>query len=93
MRLRVEVTAEDIEDGVSGNAWSCPIAFATRRALRACGKLEEAGVFAVDDRYVLEVGGGLTPDIPLPEEASAFVARFDGGGRDVNPIAFEVDLP
>jgi len=90
--LKINVTAEDIRAGVSGESDACPIARAALRALTEAG--EYVNVSAV--RAALHVqhldATGKTRDwrcFGLPPEAAAFVDAFDAGSP-VEPFTFEV---
>jgi hypothetical protein len=97
VKLRVQVTAEDIEEGEIGVPSQCAVSMAARRALRAAGmemfhlETVQADGMSGDFELDLDTGSGLV-QVTLPREVSAFVERFDGGGP-VEPIAFEVEIP
>ena len=94
--MRVEVTQEDIEIGIKGNARACPLAHAFRRALPG----RDVTVFrhwAYDEgpegwnesretwKQRSKIGR-----FHLPQEATDFVSRFDRGDA-VQPTVFHVD--
>lgn len=84
MKLRVEVTAEDIANGKREDSESCPIALALLRC---------DGVFGAE---VNEDITTVTPDDDRlsgspPKEASDFIDNFDAG-NDVEPFAFEIEV-
>lgn len=74
--MRVEVTFEDIRDGLPCDSASCPIA----RALGRMGKVAD-----VHDSYVMIDGNRLE----LPREAKDFVAHFDDEAEG-EPFVFEL---
>lgn len=85
MKLKIEVTAEDIRQGVRNNAFNCPIAHALRRASG-----HNAVRVDVCDLTVNSAGEGLR-SAPLPPEAESFLVLFDSS-LDVAPFTFEVEL-
>lgn len=86
MKLHIEVTPEDIEDGMPGFGSSCPVALALRRSLDA---------YASYDGAESSVGEGALyvchRPHPLPPLVQDFVRRFDAG-RSVEPLSFDVEL-
>jgi hypothetical protein len=80
MRVRVEVTKDDISRGDPGNCLGCPIALALLRCGLRC-------VVVRDD--VIRVGGR---ECDMPSAASEFVQMFDARA-DVAPFAFDLDIP
>jgi hypothetical protein len=83
VKVTIDVTQEDINDGEPGTCWGCPIALAASRALPYA---EDVSVGA----DMLTVG---EYDADLPMLASDFVHRFDNGKPTGGPFAFEVELP
>lgn len=79
--MKIEVTAEDIQRGRKGNACSCPIHRAGRRA----GLID----FEVWNKAVSVYLDGKKKNYPLPEVAQQFIKKFDCG-QPVEPIAFEL---
>ena len=80
--IRVEVTQQDITLGEPAEATSCPVALAMRRT------------FPKADPWVGIVDAELHesyPDISLPDEAIAFIERFDRND-DVKPFSFEIEV-
>lgn len=85
-KLRVEVTAEDIAQGVRNQAFECPVACAlTRSGLDHPSAWPSRVYYGPFDAP----NGRLTAK--LPEEAAAFIAAFDDG-RPVEPFAFEIEV-
>jgi hypothetical protein len=82
-RIRVVVTAEDIERGTPVNGNLCPIALALNRLGYDCAE--------VQDEYadLEENEEGEVNRAYLPAVASQFVAKFDAE-EDVQPIAFDL---
>jgi len=83
---RIEVTAEDIAHGVREDCERCPISRALTRALPIRSVIVEGGVQGV---AVQEKGTFYRFFATLPEDADAFVERFDRG-EDVAPFAFDL---
>jgi len=84
VRVKVEVTAEDIASGDPQECSSCPIA-------RAMNRATPGRKWLVDDRFAgYHVCGRIT-DFPMPDSAREFISRFDRGAA-VEPFAFEIDL-
>jgi hypothetical protein len=78
--MKIEVTADDIAEGVPEDGIGCPIACALNRL--------------TGDRYEVDYEEVTTPDgrvIDLPPEARAFIRRFDRGD-EVAPFTFELPL-
>lgn len=79
MKLRVEVTAEDIRKGVKDDTCKCPVARALKRIFP--GSPVEVGVTYVSIRGVVAAA---------PRSVRRFVDRFDMGKR-VRPAVFVID--
>lgn len=98
MKLKIEVTVDDIKDGCRGMASNCPVARACFRAYH-----ESNSDIKVVSAYTYEVvfyeaksftfGWGTRPKYKakLPEHVSRFIDDFDRG-EDVAPIEFEIEL-
>lgn len=88
--IKIEVTADDIENGSARRARCCPIALACRRA-----GLEDPAVFpGMRDGQGSIFHGPADPivgrkHIPLPEVAAEFIIAIDEGA-EVEPFSFEV---
>lgn len=80
MTLIIEVTAEDIKNGVPEKACSCPIALAIDRAIPGA----RAEVFGME-AFICGV------PVCLPVICKLFVELFDSGGP-VYPFTFSLDL-
>ena len=83
MPLTVQITAEDIENGVRRNNWLCPVC---RALFRLTGKkwvVEETTCYPLTDRNAF---------IPLPPEVITFIATFDATGAG-QPFEFSLELP
>jgi hypothetical protein len=78
--MRIEVTAEDIADGLRNSAYECPIAL-------ACKRVGVPVPFVETDQVSNGVQG---VPAPLPREARDFIDRYDDG-EDVEPFAFEIN--
>ena len=84
MKVRVEVTQEDIEKGKRKAGWACPIARAIKRRVPQSRRRD---VFV--EHALWEVGYHVRP---LPRTAQRFVKRFDAG-EPVKPFAFMTEVP
>lgn len=102
MRIKVNVTAEDIHLGRRNNCNSCPVARASKRALTAASGLATirvAAAFSSLDLYTPPMhtdGYSWHPVlwmdwIKLPKSASQFIRRFDGK-QSVKPFAFWLEV-
>lgn len=86
--LTVEVTGEDIEQGVPGDCVDCPVARALNRALGYA-----AGTVDVDaDEYWLGPQDNEGRPYRLPAAASEFVMAFDSD-EAVAPFSFRIRKP
>lgn len=89
VRMKIEVTAEDIKAGMIQSPYDCALALAfERKGIRAlvyptCFKVTPRGAHSLTD---------MTREQPLPEEAVDFVRKFDDGDF-VEPFSFHVDIP
>jgi hypothetical protein len=81
VKLKIEVTYEDIDLGQPGDPHRCPIARAATRAL---------GADAVVVVGIISLPHG--PPITLPKEAHEFYLEFDEY-HPVAPFTFEVEAP
>jgi len=81
--MRIEVTAEDIKNGVPMEASDCPVALALHRAT---GRM-----WRVDSRRICpnEKFGDML-SFPCPPAAAVFVCRFDDC-LPVEPFSFEFE--
>jgi hypothetical protein len=94
MRVRVEVTRDDIDRGVRRNAKKCPVARAVRRQLiRGCR------VF-VTGTLIISKGTSVLYEKPieLPQQASRFIAKFDetrmkADRKKLKPFVAILDIP
>lgn len=92
--MLIEITQENILNGVREDACRCPIALAFRRVFTL-----DADEIEVDEGevifFVIEPGHSLyscNRPIKLPSEAQNFVREFDAG-HVVKPISFEFNIP
>lgn len=82
MKIKVEVTQEDINNGVRQDADNCPIACALKRLVQN-PEVEDDIEFDLNEiRYVAQ----------LTEEAVTFINHFDQRGLiAVQPFSFEIE--
>lgn len=79
MKKLIEVTEEDIKNGVRSIVDSCPIALAAHRQFKS--KVIVTGP-------TIRLGGAL---VALPMEARVFIRNFDDR-CPVQPFSFEIDI-
>ena len=98
-KITVNVTQEDIDDGIPEEPCDCPIALALRRTL---GPESEASVDVAEsgpDAGHAYVGLFDQPDVRLPDACRQFIENFDTYGRDTpeawtpQPFSFELEVP
>jgi len=92
-RVKVEVTADDIDNGERGKPCSCPVALALRRVLSDVD--DEFGLWKFWDKNTAKWHLGIGVNTRLtqaPSDVETFAYNFD---RDifVEPFTFEVELP
>lgn len=79
--MKIQVTQEDIDKGLCRSPAHCPVAIAIRR---------ETGNSATVYAPVVFING--LDVVELPDDASAFVNKFDRGLELVEPFEFELDI-
>ena len=85
-RVLIEVTQEDIKNGVRGDPCNCPTAHAATRATHGTVPLRVGAL-------VIKFGPiGSSVASKLPIEAREFIYDFDWG-KPVEPFSFEIELP
>lgn len=92
MKLKIEVTQGDIDNGVKDSPWFCPISRAVDRALAASGVMGETAVtykaIAVfEDDDLVQAALRAVP----PELAVNFMKDFDSE-RTCLPFSFQLSL-
>ena len=80
MKIEVDVTQEDINNGRKFNCIMCPVALAIKRAIRN----PKVSVFSILARIDTE-------DYFFPKKVQNFIQNFDGSIL-VEPIKFELDI-
>jgi len=85
MKVRIEVTSQDIFEGKQRSKDFCPIAIASRRA----GYPLTIGAYEVCCR---SIDGQCLGHTWLPKEAEEFVRRFDENRSSVSPFSFDVNF-
>lgn len=83
MPVLIEVTAEDIAEGVPKDDCECPVARAIKRATGLRTSVAELGI-SVNCYYPDSV------EVRTPDEVREFVTRFDAGSG-VEPFSFLLD--
>ena len=84
--MRRRVTRRDIEDGVQGNSFHCPVARAVRRALRA----REVWVREI----IIVTRAGTKETYVTPSEVLDFIEHFDSAMLEFEsprPFSFTVE--
>lgn len=84
----IEVTQEDIDNGKRGQWEHCPVALA---AIRCLSNSHPIQYLSVTQKYLYLFGLDDAAN-QLPDSATDFIKRFDGC-EDVEPFAFDIDLP
>ena len=88
-KVTIEVTDDDIFDGIKNSCHNCPIALAAIR-------IDVARIISVNS-ISMEVRNSYSrvgDIIVLPNEAIDFIAAFDGlGPTAVEPFSFEIEVP
>lgn len=87
VRVTVEVTAEDIQEGFPKSMCFCPIARAISRVVKATTKVR------VGIGYCKIMMNNFNSLITLPEITKKFVLDFDHGPGPYKPFSFEMELP
>lgn len=87
MLVTVDVTPEDLSNGLPGNCGLCPVALAVRRIVR-----DDVAI-----RVSMSILSWRWPDyttgsVDLPWTAENFIKRFDAA-CEIEPFEFEIDLP
>lgn len=80
MRIKIEVTQEDINYGIKGICDSCPVARAIKR------KVKDHGV-SVGSNYIRVWG----KEIQTLKKVSEFIRKFDTA-KTVKPFSFCINL-
>lgn len=88
MKVKVDVTAEDIEAGKghAGRACKCPVALAMARATKNKVYVSQTrwATILFDDKSWQE--------FETPTEAAEFISKFDAN-LPVEPFTFELEIP
>lgn len=84
MKKKIEVTQEDIKNGIRESANTCPIALAVTRAYGG-RVLVNSGVIIWDN------GTGRPQIFSFPENVRQFIINFDKG-LQVKPFEFEIEF-
>jgi hypothetical protein len=89
--LRIEVTAEDIKNGIPEGGDTCPVALAVKRTTNATSVWVEPSIALVC--YSLGMGGGcgFNAQFRLPKRMVEWIDAFDDG-RPVEPTYMTVVL-
>lgn len=96
MRLKIDVTANDIKYGVQEDECQCAVARAVKRTLRAQRGLRKwAPLTAVPGRSVIwdDPDTDNVYRAPLPKKIQNFIAKFDNSKSNVSPVSFTLTIP
>jgi hypothetical protein len=94
--LTINVTQEDIDAGLAGNCFDCPVARAVNRAMKADDSAVENVVAAVTRAYVSISGNTRYRTYGIPFAVSEFIHAFDyltnveERARQVKPFTFTI---
>ena len=84
--MKIQVTQQDIDNGLKGLCTHCPVALAFKRVIQ--GGSVEVG----DAAYIFPYNfDGPTVMITLPEFVHKFIRAFDSGNK-VEPFEFECEV-
>lgn len=90
-RIKINVTRQDIKIGYPGASASCPIALATKRAIKDAEGIHitTLGTFKI-------ARDGISYNFysfKLPEKAGRFIDKFDDKGKEaVKPFSFIANI-
>lgn len=88
MKIRVEVTAEDIANGRRYHASACPVALACKRVFPSDSEPYVNGLNVSFGRW------GERRSVVVPGSVLEFINRFDAPKPlPVKPFSFDLDLP
>ena len=87
MKLKVEVTQEDIDEGVQGCPTGCPIALAVKRAC----SLPKATVMVSDKIFIIPWDNSERQTLSLPANGAEIVHNYDAIGV-MSPFDFEIEI-
>ena len=82
--VTIEVTADDIKRGKRGEADTCAVARAIKRALPGAKDLEVSG-YGIDFLNPLTKG---MEECEIPKKVAAFIEAFDKDRNSVKPFTF-----
>lgn len=82
--IKIEVTEEDIKDGVRENVKQCPVARAVLRQLDFA-EVVEVSMGGIDINF--DVPGRKFIRYKIPKKVMRFIQRFDEG-KSVKPFSF-----
>lgn len=97
MKVNVNVTQKDIDNGMDNNGFLCPISLALRR------RINNRSFVPSTKKSLIRIYRGhwtnphcqlvaMPPDVVLPEKATKFINKFDEH-ETVKPFSFSIDIP
>jgi hypothetical protein len=89
--MKIQVTQEDIDQGIRGMCYACPVARAINRHLRE-GYFSAVGIILIEIEDAEQIQ---FHEIDTPEIAAEFIRRFDHLSIrcTVEPIEFDLCIP
>lgn len=96
MRLKIDVTANDIKYGVQEDQCQCAVARAVKRTMRAQKGLRKwAPLTEVPGRSVTwdDPNTEKIYCAPLPKKIRNFITEFDNSKSNVSPVSFTLTIP
>jgi hypothetical protein len=94
MKLQVEVTREDIRDGILGDGYSCMVMMALERCTEGAWRAPQVCVDGAELRVMEDDGDYAVTRwrTKLPQRVQDRIWRWDDGRR-IRPFSFELDVP
>lgn len=86
--MKIEITAEDIENGKKQSVFACPVALAMCRALRIYPFEHSISVYSEDIVFCHDD----TSKILLPSQVTDIIDKYDSN-QGMNPFSFELEIP
>jgi hypothetical protein len=90
MLIQIDVTNDDIKSGCRGMSFSCPIALASKRALKGILEFDRISVYRRMEFYNLQMDK--LSVLNTPESAFDWLANYDAN-NDVREFSFELNIP
>lgn len=91
MILRINVSKGDIEHGLMGNCWKCPVARAIYRKLDLIGTVDNLRVRVYPAYVFLYDANNDKHDLSLPNGVGEKIEEFDDCGK-MKPFSFWLNI-